>query len=65
MAEGGCLGHPIVSSQKKDYITSVPNLVGHGFVTFGSTWAKLMDIKGDSIWAVLALVKVKALNEPQ
>jgi hypothetical protein len=44
---------------------SVPNLVRHRFVTFGSAWAKLMDIKRDSIWTVLALAKVKALKEPQ
>jgi hypothetical protein len=58
-------GTPHCQQPKKTCIMSVPNLVGHGFVTFGSAWAKLMDIKRNSIWTVLVLAKVKALKEPQ
>jgi hypothetical protein len=36
----------ISSNPREDKIMSVPNLVGHGFMTFGSAWVEPVEIKG-------------------
>jgi hypothetical protein len=41
----------------EEIIMSVPNLVGHGPMTFGSAWIGLIDIKGALIRRLLALAK--------
>jgi hypothetical protein len=38
--DGGHLGYPDASRPRKLDIISVPEIVGHGCVTFGSSWVK-------------------------
>jgi hypothetical protein len=45
------------------YIVSVPQIVGHGFVNFGSAWVEPMDIMRVSLWSHMALSEVEALRE--
>jgi hypothetical protein len=41
----GHLGYPAVISPKEDGIMSVPQLVGHRSIAFGSAGVELMEIK--------------------
>jgi hypothetical protein len=59
------LGYPAASSPKEDGIISVPHLVGHRSMTFGSAWVESKEITRASIWRVLALAKAEALKRPE
>jgi hypothetical protein len=63
MNDGGHLGYPDASRPREQDIISVPEIVGHGCVNFGSTWVEPMDIMRVPIWSFVALSKVEALRE--
>jgi hypothetical protein len=45
----GQLQYPTARSPRNDDIMSMPNMVGHGSISFDSAWIRQMDIKRVSV----------------
>jgi hypothetical protein len=54
----GWLGYPAASRPTAEGIMPMPNLVGHGFVIFGSACAQSICIMRASAWRLLAVASV-------
>jgi hypothetical protein len=59
----GRLGYPAASRPRAEGIMLMPDLVGHGYETFGSPCVEAIYIKRASVWRLSAVAKVEVLKE--
>jgi hypothetical protein len=53
--KGRRLEYPAARSPREEDIMSLPHLVGHRSMAFGSAWVEAMGIRKASVWRVQAL----------